>query len=158
MISNDVCNGVTSVFVTLPPTQPDPAQPSPAQPLSFGHLPSIRSVGNARATTAPSGSIQPLAPAPAWMASPLNDTATGLATIEGINLDADIPCAGRGCHEHDHPADFIVEFTWPHGCHYRGARCLVWWVSPDPLNCMLCRGSDWRGESDGVAWIVEHLR
>lgn len=81
---------------------------------------------------------------------------TELTTIEGIDLDADIPCAGFGCVKGDHLAHYIVGFVWPHGHVYRGPRCQTWWLEPKVLFCLHC---ETRAQvRDDVAHIVEVLR
>lgn len=77
-------------------------------------------------------------------------------TIEGIDLDADVPCTGQGCIDGDHPADYIIGFVWPHGHLYRGARCNTWWKSDVRLRCIHCEVA--AEDRDDVAHIVEVLR
>ena len=90
------------------------------------------------------------------MTATANEVDTGLATIEGINLDADTLCDGWGCLKEEHPADYIIGFVWPHGHIYRGARCKQWWMSPIRLHCLHCDESTI--ERGDITHIVEVLR
>ena len=38
-------------------------------------------------------------------------TATASETIEGVDLDADLPCATVRCHDAPNPADYLVRLT-----------------------------------------------
>ena len=92
--------------------------------LSVGEVRSIqfspsivtfRNAGVGRAATSTSAPTFPTA----WMATDTttrDDTTTGLATIEGIDMDAEVPCSGVMCKIEDaHPADYIVRASCPHG-------------------------------------------
>lgn len=99
----------------------------------------------------------PEASAAAVEVAPRNDVVTDFLT--SFYADEDIPCEGLGCIKEPHPADYIVDFLWPHGCRYRGPRCHVWWTEDLLLQCCTCPPNvAWDAQVEDVCRIVEVLR
>lgn len=81
---------------------------------------------------------------------------TGVSTIEGIDLEAEVPCWDE---THDHPADLIAGFRCPR-CKVRTeAICWQWWGWLKGLHagcCNVCRTPI--ADPASAVYILEVLR
>ena len=93
--------------------------------------------------------------------TPRDDTVTGLSTIEGIDLDAEVPC-GHSQHPMLHNSDpkAIMVIRWEHACGHRGATipiCATGWLRLGLLG-VWCVGCGAYPEPRDYYRIIEHLR
>lgn len=148
------CHMGVTAFVTRDVTgesqHPVPARPNPARPALYRSAWSPEHHSVALVTRASAARV---------VAGPVDEMMTGLSTIEGINLDAEVKCSVKG---HDHRADILVRGRCLKCPRVSPVRAVCWqaWERAcrhkPTVGCHECGATNMRSRE--VWTIVEVLR